>query len=90
MICATLFLFGCGAVPATTTSSTSTQPTCAQVAAHLVELAMKDNGATSLPDNMRGVQATYERQCADEKWPPDRRACLAGAGDEEATLRCSP
>jgi hypothetical protein len=82
-----VILAGCGGA-ATVQQETPSGPTCAQVAAHLVELAMKDNGATELPDNMRGVEATYTKQCQDEAWAPKRRSCLLGAANEEATLQC--
>jgi len=69
------------------------------VARHLVALSILDNGLTTdpaeaermtdhPPESLRGAQAEFKRQCEDEPWSPERRACLFKATDQEETLRC--
>jgi len=61
---------------------------CAPVAAHLVELAGRDNGAPMAPDQAAGVRAELERQCRDEAWSAERRSCLRDAPNQDMTLGC--
>jgi len=60
---------------------------CATVAEHLVVLAERDHGggAGALGADL---QSELERRCRDDGWSAERRACLAAAQDQEATLAC--
>lgn len=63
-------------------------PDCAAVAAHLVELAERDNAAEASASLSANLAAELERSCRDQAWSSERRTCLHRAADQEATLAC--
>ncbi len=82
---ALLVSFGCGA---SRTAAPSANPDCTTVAAHLVELAERDNGGAASATLAADLRAELERSCRDGNWSAERRGCLMGAQDQEATLDC--
>ena len=67
--------------------STAT-PDCASVAAHLVELAERDNAAEASTSLAANLAAELDRNCRDQAWSSERRTCLHQADNQEATLDC--
>jgi hypothetical protein len=61
---------------------------CVEVAAHMVELANRDNEAEADEDLAVGMRGEFERQCREDSWSPGRRACLTAASTQEQTLQC--
>jgi hypothetical protein len=84
-IVAVLFVTGCGGHQ---TAATAAGPDCKAVAAHLVELAERDNGAAASASLASDLGNELERNCRDDAWSAERRTCLADAPDQEATLAC--
>ena len=68
--------------------TTAAGPDCATVAAHLVDLAERDNAAQASESLAANLGAELERSCHDQSWSSDRRTCLHAAQDQEATLDC--
>lgn len=79
----------CGSGPEAA-EPTAAGPTCAEVAGHLVELAVADNQTTGLPDDLDGLEATIAETCTNEGWSAERRRCLLAAPTQDDTLACQP
>ena len=78
-------LLACGGKPV---PSGDAAPTCAEVAAHLVDLAERDNAAPTGAELGGAMHAELERKCRDQAWSPARRRCLRDAPVQDATLGC--
>ena len=70
------------------TQAASSDNMCEDVAAHLVELAMADNGTLERPPEMEGAEREFHQQCQSSPWSAERRSCLLAATDQEQTLSC--
>jgi hypothetical protein len=79
----------CGSGPEAAEPSAA-GPSCAEVAEHLIELAVADNQATGLPDDLAGLEAAIAETCTNESWSPERRLCLLAAPTQDDTLGCRP
>jgi hypothetical protein len=69
-------------------SSSTSGDACSDVAAHMVVLAMNDNGTIERPPEMDGVEREFVQQCESAPWSAERRSCLLAAEDQEQTLNC--
>lgn len=76
-------LAGCGGGQAADSA-----PACPDVAEHMLALANRDNQGVADPELADGIRAEFARQCRDASWSAERRRCLAGAREQDETLRC--
>lgn len=81
-----LFLAGLAACGGTQ-SGAATDP-CPEVGAHLVSLAMQDNGTLERSPELDGAEREFVQQCRTTPWSDERTACLLAATDQEQTLTC--
>ncbi len=63
-------------------------PSCTDVAAHLLELASRDNDGDPDEETGAGIPAEFERECHQDHWSRERRGCLYAAATQEDTLSC--
>jgi hypothetical protein len=75
------FVAGCGG----TQKASPSGPGCAEVAAHLEELAVADNSGAEAPPMTR-AQLAHECQ----SWSAERRSCMLAAKTQEETIGCPP
>ena len=80
------FALACGA--AKPVGDEAAAPSCAVVAQHMLELAVRGEEVEPDGELAAGVRAEHERQCRDDAWSVDRRRCLAQEQSQEAAARC--
>jgi len=83
MRAALFVLVACGAP-----QKAAVAPSCDETAEHLLALANWDNQGHASPELAAGIRAQFARDCRDQQWSAERRACLTNAISQEATLRC--
>lgn len=62
-----------------------TAPACNAVAEHLFDLANRDNEGEANEGLASGIRSEFVRQCTEERWSAERRACLTKAARQEDT-----
>jgi hypothetical protein len=80
-----VFAAGCGSKQS---GGEPAGPDCPTVAAHLVELAERDNAAEASASLSASLATELERSCRDQAWSSERRTCLAAARSQDETLAC--